>query len=111
MKRYCLTLDLRPDPTLIAEYVQHHHPHGRPEINDSIRAAGILDMQIYLLNNRLFMIMDAADDFTFERKAELDLANPAVQEWENLMAKFQNVDPGSDFAARWQLMEKIYSLA
>ncbi len=111
MKRYCLTLELRDDPELIAEYVRHHYPHGRPEINESIRAAGIVDMQIYLLETRLFMIMDTEDDFTFERKAELDRANAAVQEWEGLMAKFQNVEAGSEFGARWRMMELIYSLA
>jgi L-rhamnose mutarotase len=110
MKRYCLTLELRNDPALIAEYVRQHYPHGRAEINESIRAAGIVDMQIYLLETRLFMIMDTADDFTFERKAELDRGNAAVQEWEGLMAKFQNVEAGSEFGGRWRVMERIYSL-
>ena len=68
-------------------------------------------MQIYHLGTRLFMIMDVSDDFSFEHKADLDHRNPAVQEWEALMARFQNVKPGSEFGARWQLMEKIYSLA
>lgn len=110
MQRYCLTLDLRTDPDLIAEYIELHRV-GRPEIHQSIRDAGVLAMQIYHLNGRLFMIMDTSDEFTFERKAAMDLANPAVQEWEKLMSRFQNVRSESDPATRWQRMDKIFNLA
>jgi L-rhamnose mutarotase len=109
MKQYCLTLDLRSDKDLIAEYVELHRI-GRPQIHKSIREAGVLDMRIYLLNCRLVMIMETTDDFTFERKAAMDLANPEVQEWEQLMSRFQNVELDSDSTARWQLMEKIFDL-
>ena len=109
MQRYCLTLDLRPEPELIAEYIELHRL-GRREINQSIRDAGVLSMQIYELNARLFMIMDTTDDFSMERKAAMDLANPAVQEWEALMSKFQNVAADSNPTSRWQLMERIYDL-
>lgn len=109
MQRYCLTLNLRPEPELIAEYVELHRL-GRREINESIRDAGVLSMQIYHLNGCLFMIMDTTDDFSMERKAALDRANPAVQEWEALMSKFQNVALDSDPTSRWQLMDRIYNL-
>ncbi len=109
MPRYCLTLDLLPDPKLIAEYVEHHRV-GRREIRQSICDAGILNMQIYHLNERLFMIMDTSDDFTFERKAVMDKANPDVQAWERLMSRYQNVDAESDPSARWQPMKKIFDL-
>ncbi len=109
MQRFCLTLDLRPDDTLIAEYLAYHRAVW-PEIQESIRDAGVLDMQIYRLGKRLFMIMDASDDFTFERKAAMDRANPKVMEWEALMGRFQDVGEGSDPVARWQPMEKIFQL-
>lgn len=109
MKRYCLTLSLKADPGLIAEYIDHHR-EGRPAIHHSIRDAGVLDMQIFELNGLLFMIMDTADDFTFERKAAMDAANPEVQEWERLMEKFQDVGPDADFGAKWKVMQKIFQL-
>ena len=109
MKQYCLTLDLRPDKDLIEEYVELHRV-GRPQIHRSIREAGVLDMRIYLLNCRLVMIMETTDEFTFERKAAMDLANPEVQEWEQLMSRFQDVELDSNSTARWQLMEKIFDL-
>ena len=75
MKRFCLTLGLRNDPALIHEYIEYHR-EGWPEIHQSIRDAGVLDMQLYELDGRLFMIMDTTDDFSFERKARMDAANP-----------------------------------
>jgi len=56
------------------------------------------------------MVMETTDEFTFERKAAMDLANPEVQEWEQLMARFQNIELDSDSTSRWQLMEKIFDL-
>jgi L-rhamnose mutarotase len=109
MQRHCLTLDLRPDPELIVEYINLHRI-GRPEIHQSIRESGVQAMEIYYLDGRLFMIMDTSDDFTFERKAALDLANPAVQEWEKLMSRFQDVNSGSNPTKRWMLMENIFNL-
>ena len=110
MKRFCLTLNLRPDPELISEYIEHHRV-GRPEIHESIRNAGVLDMQIYHFDGTLFMIMDTTDDFTFERKAEMDRVNPAVQAWESLMSRYQNVSTASDPSTRWRQMERIFKLA
>ena len=111
MKRYCLALDLADDPSLIAEYEQWHAAgNGWPEIKASIVDAGILDMHIYRTGNRLFMIMETTDDFSFEQKAAMDAANPKVQEWEQLMWKFQQPVPGSKPGEKWLLMKEIFSL-
>lgn len=108
-KRYCLTLDLKNDPALIAEYKRHHEKIW-PEITQSIRAAGIEDMEIYLLGTRMFMIMEVNDSFSFAAKAKSDRTNAKVQEWEELMWKFQQPLPGSKPGEKWLLMEKIFEL-
>jgi L-rhamnose mutarotase len=79
--RYCLALDLIDDESLIAEYEQWHRAVW-PEIVESIRNSGIEQMQIYRVANRLFMIMDVNDDFSFEAKARADRNDAKVQEWE-----------------------------
>ena len=108
-KRYCLTLDLKNDPQLIAEYKQYHAPgNAWPEITKSIRDAGILDMEIYLLGTRMFMIMEVNERFSFEAKSNVDRLNPKVQEWEKLMWKYQQALPGSKPGEKWRLMEKIF---
>jgi len=109
MKRYCLTLDLKDDAALIAEY-EAYHKAVWPEVLQSITSSGITDLQIYRHANRLFMIMETADDFSFERKASMDAANPIVQEWESLMWKYQQALPGTRPGQKWVLMDKIFQL-
>jgi len=109
MKRYCLALDLVNDDKLIAEY-EAHHQNVWPEILKSIKDAGIEQMEIYRFANRLFMIMEVNDTFNFNEKAAADAANPKVQEWEQLMWKYQQAIPGSKPGQKWVLMNKIFSL-
>lgn len=109
MNRYCLALDLKDDPALIAEY-EAYHGEVWPEILASIRNAGILEMEIYRWGNRLFMIMETADDFSFERKSAMDKANEKVNEWEELMWKYQQALPGAAPGEKWILMDKIFDL-
>lgn len=109
MKRYCLALDLVNDATLIAEY-EACHQKVWPEILQSISGAGIAQMEIYRFANRLFMIMEVTDAFSFAAKGAADAANPTVQEWEQLMWKYQQAIPGCKPGEKWVLMEKIFSL-
>jgi L-rhamnose mutarotase len=108
-RRYCLALDLKSDPRLIAEYKKYHREVW-PEIKQSIRDAGIQEMEIYLLGTRLFMIIEAEDGFSFEAKALADGANSMVQDWEALMWKFQEPLPQAKPGEKWLLMEKIFTL-
>jgi L-rhamnose mutarotase len=107
--RYCLALDLKNDPALIAEYEDWHRKVW-PEILKSIKDSGIRHMEIYRTGNRMFMIMETAADFSFEKKGAADAANPVVQEWEELMWKFQQPLPGSKPGEKWVLMDKIFSI-
>ena len=109
MKRYCLALDLVNNPALIAEY-EAYHKAVWPEIMNSIRGAGIASMEIYRFANRIFMVMAVEESFSFEQKAAKDAANPRVQEWEQLMWKYQQASPGAQAGEKWVLMNKIFSL-
>lgn len=109
MKRYCLTLDLVNDEKLIEEYKQYHQSVW-PEVKESISSSGIENLEIYLLGNRLFMIMEVNESFSFDEKAKADLANPKVQEWETLMWKFQQPLPGAKPGEKWILMDQIFKL-
>ena len=111
MKRYCYALDLADDPKLIEEYEQWHAQENIwPEIKNSISAAGITAMEIYRSGNRLFMIMETTDDYSAEKKAAMDAANPKVEEWEQLMWKFQQPLPWAKEGEKWVLMKKIFQL-
>lgn len=109
MQKYCLTLDLKEDPSLIDEYIRLHQ-NVWPEITQSIKDAGIINLEIYNIGDRLFMIIEADSDFSFEKKSKLDTENSKVQEWETLMWKFQKALPGSKPGEKWILMDKIFEL-
>jgi L-rhamnose mutarotase len=108
-RRFCFALDLKSDPQLIAEYRRYHEKIW-PEITESIRNSGIEDMEIYVLGTRLFMIMEVNDSFSFEKKAKADQINPKVQEWEDLMWRFQQPLPEAKAGEKWMRMERIFKL-
>lgn len=108
-RRFCLTLDLKNDPHLISEYKQYHEEIW-PEITQSIKDSGIEDMEIYLLGTRMFMIMEVNEHFSFEAKSKADAINPKVQEWENLMWRFQQALPQAKPGEKWLLMDPIFKL-
>ncbi len=109
MKKYVLTLDLKNDPELIATY-KAYHKEVWPEITASIKESGIENLEIYLLGNRLVMLLEAPRSFSFEEKSKKDTANPKVQEWETLMWKYQQALPMAKPGEKWMLMDMIYKL-
>lgn len=109
MKRYCLALDLKKDAQLIAEY-EALHREVWPEVMANIRAAGIRSLEIYRVEDRLFMILDGDEDFSFEKKNAMDAANERVQEWEKLMWRYQQAIPSAKPGEKWVLMNKIFDL-
>ena len=109
MKRYCLALDLVTDPLLINQYIEHHKTVW-PEIIDSIKDSGINDMQIFHIADRLFMIIEVQEGFSFEKKDKMDRQNPYVIKWEELMSSYQKTLPIAKPGEKWILMEKVFDL-
>lgn len=108
-QKYCFALDLIDDPVLIAEYKKYHEKIW-PEITASIVDSGIENLDIYCVGNRMVMIIEANEIFTFERKGEMDASNPVVQKWEELMWKYQKALPLAKEGEKWLMMEKIFDL-
>lgn len=110
-RRHCFSCDLKDNPKLIEEYKAYHKKANVwPEITESIKAAGIVGMEIYLTGNRLFMIMEVDDTYSPVKKSNLDADNPKVQEWEKLMWKYQQRLPWANDGEKWVEMEKIFEL-
>ena len=111
VKRYCQTLDLRDNPELIAEYRRRHSKeYAWKEVLEGIRQVGILEMEIYLLGTRLFMIVETPLDFEWEIAMARLSTLPRQEEWEDYMAEFQLVKAGMSSAEKWQLMDRIFHL-
>lgn len=111
IKRYCQTLDLKDDPELIAKYREaHSHLKAWPEIREGIRAVGILEMEIYILGNRLFMIVETPLDFDWDSAMAKLATLPRQAEWEDYVAMFQACQPGSASNEKWKLMDRMFYL-
>jgi len=109
LRRHCLALDLKDDPAIIAEYDRYHRAVW-PEIMQSLRDAGIDDMEIYRIENRLFMIIEVTESFTFEAKQAADLKSAIVQKWETLMGNFQQPLRSAKSGEKWLRMTRVFSL-
>lgn len=109
MKRYCQQLDIPDNPELIEKY-KEVHAHVWPEIQQGIRSVGIIDMQIYAVGYRLFMICDTEDDFDWEKDWERLSKLPRQAEWEAFVAEAQGCDPNAKSTEKWHLMERIFKL-
>ena len=111
VKRYCQTMDLKDNPELIAEYVKRHsEAEAWSEIRDGIREVGILEMEIYILGTRLFMIVETPLDFDWETAMARLATLPRQAEWEAYMSIFQKADATATSAEKWQLMDRMFYL-
>jgi L-rhamnose mutarotase len=110
-KRYCQTLDLKDDPKLIELYKKYHSKEESwPEIREGIRSVGILEMEIYLIDTRLFMIVETPPGFDWYTAFAKLACLPRQAEWEERMSVFQVADPEAGSADKWRLMERIFRL-
>lgn len=111
VKRYCQTLDLKEDPELIEEYRKRHSfQESWTIVRNGIKEVGILEMEIYILDNHLFMIVETPLDFEWDTAMKKLSILPMQKEWEELMSVFQKVPSGSTSAEKWKLMERIFYL-
>ena len=111
VKRYCRTMNLKDDKALIAEYVKRHSPsEAWPEIRAGIRELGILEMEIYILDTRLFMIVESPLDFDCDSAMARLATLPRQQEWEDFMAIFQDCQEGDTADEKWKMMDRMFYL-
>jgi L-rhamnose mutarotase len=108
-KRYCKSIELRNDPELIEDYKKAHSKGSTwPEILQGMKEVGILDMEIYLIGRRLFMIMDTIPGFDHERDMARLALKPRQSEWEAHMSRFQDASAEATANEKWQLIERIF---
>lgn len=107
-RRFCFALDLVDDEQRIAEYEQHHR-NIWPEVVEGFRRAGIQHVGLYRTGNRLFMILDTDEDFSFEKKQDIDAADPVITKWERLMSEYQQTLPWAAPGERWIEMKPVYT--
>ena len=111
VKRYCQTLSLKDNPELIAAYRKAHSKEDSwREIREGVRSVGILEMEIYILGNKLFMIVETPLDFDWDSAMKKLATLPRQAEWEDYVAKFQQCAEGATSDEKWQMMERMFYL-
>lgn len=111
VKRYCQTMDLKDDAALIQRYrAAHSKEEFWAEIGAGIREVGILEMEIYLLGNRLFMIVETPLDFDWDSAMTRLATLPRQAEWEAFVSLFQQCAAEASSNEKWKMMERIFYL-
>ena len=111
VKRYCQMLELKNEPELIARYRRaHSKEESWKEIRDGIRQVGILEMEIYIKDNRLMMIVETPLDFNWDEAMGRLATLPRQAEWEAFVAQFQQCDASATSDEKWQMMERMFYL-
>lgn len=111
VKRYCQTMNLKDSQELIEKYKEcHNEANSWPEIREEIRSIGILEMEIYIEKNHLFMIIETPLNFDFNIAMKRLASLPLQIEWERYVSRFQECTPDSTSSEKWTLMERIFYL-
>lgn len=111
VKRYCQMLELKNEPELIARYRRaHSQAESWKEIRDGIRQVGILEMEIYIKDNRLMMIVETPLDFNWDEAMGRLATLPRQAEWEAFVAQFQQCEANATSDEKWQMMERMFYL-
>ncbi len=109
MRVFAQALDLKDDPALIAEYVALHREVW-PEVTQSLRKIGITSMRIYRGGTRLFMVIEADDEFDVARY-QAYAQEPRTGAWDALTRRFQQPTPFAQPGEWWSPLEEIFDLS
>jgi len=101
----CYALDLKNDPALIAAYEEWHQAVW-PEVLEHLGRQGIRSCSIHRAGDRLFMIVES--DTAVATDGGGAALPPRVQEWEDLMATFQQSLPFASPGEKWVRMARIF---
>ncbi|GAB6011208.1 L-rhamnose mutarotase [Viscerimonas tarda] len=109
VKRYCQFLKLNKE-TLEQYKFWHSSKNIWKEIPQGIRRAGILDMEIYVMDDLAFMLVETPLDFDWDEAFGRLATYERQAEWEEFVSKFQMVEKGQSSEQKWTLVDRIFSL-
>jgi len=107
-QRKCFALDLVDDAELVAAYEAAHAPGAVwPEVIAGIRAKGFLNMEIWRVDDRLFMVAEVSDAWPIP----LDPSQAEVDgRWESVMDRFQHPLRSAADGEKWRPMQRIFAM-
>jgi L-rhamnose mutarotase len=104
------TINLKDDRETIETY-KRYHLEVWPEVQDSLRRAGVERMDIHLLGRRLVMIVEMRDGLDYRAAFKKHSASsPRVVQWEQLMKSLQQPVPDAPAGEWWAVMEPVFHM-
>lgn len=111
VKRYCQFMEISDCQELIRKYREcHDEKHSWKEIRNGIKNVGIFEMELYIIGNKVVMIVETPLDFNWDEAMERLAGLPRQAEWESFVAAMQGCDPNATSDQKWQLMERMFYL-
>jgi L-rhamnose mutarotase len=108
--RTVLTVKLKDEPGIVDTYRRHHRAVW-PEVQASLRQAGVDEMDIYLLGHRLVMVVEMRDGIDYRTAFQAHAgSSPRVVEWERLMKSLQEPSEDARAGEWWAVMEPVFHL-
>ncbi len=107
MPTFAQAIDLVDSPEMIEAY-EAHHREVWPEVLAGLRAIGIVEMRIFRLGSRLFMVYEAAEGFEPSRDYQRYAEDPRCRAWDEMMRRFQKPVPGAGPGEWWRRMDLIF---
>ena len=110
MNRYVFTVNLKADPGIVESYTRHHREVW-PEVQASLRRAGVEEMDIYLLGRRLVMVVELRGGLDYRTAFKSHVSSSQrVAEWERLMKSLQEPPAEARAGEWWAAMEPVFHL-
>jgi L-rhamnose mutarotase len=104
------TINLKDHPGIVETYRRYHRDVW-PEVQQSLRRAGVQRMDIFLLGRRLVMVVEMRDGVDYRTAFKAHAASsPRVAEWEHLMKSLQEPPPEAAQDEWWAVMEPVFHL-
>lgn len=110
MPLFALTLDLKDDERLVAEYLEHHR-HVWPQVLEALAGTGVEEIKIFLAGRRLFMVMVAPPGFSPEASFAEYRKNAVAGLWDELMKTYQQKLPGAAPQEWWMRLEPVFDFS
>ena len=110
MSRHVFTVNLKDEPDIVDAYVRHHREVW-PEVQASLRAAGVEQMDIYLLGRRLVMVVEMGHGLDYRTAFRTHASSSTrVAEWERLMKTLQEPCAEARSGEWWAAMDPVFHL-
>ena len=104
-----MTLNLKDHQDAITRYKEYHR-HVWPEVTSGLRDIGIEKMKIFLLGTKMFMYLEASDDFDLATDFAGYQNSEKASEWDALMRDFQERVPEAGENEWWAGMDEVFDI-